>query len=137
MGNFSMTPTVYSTSRRSLCCVWKIFPPTHCTHEYLASVHHRVLASASVLLRVRLRVCLPICVSFRRSVCPSVHLQVGPCGACVCGSGINIYIAVVVGKRQSAEVAIVRVLTYIAVRTLLFVPYNKRTLRSFSRIDVY
>ena len=47
-----------------------------------------------------------------------------------------VQIAVVAGKRKSAEVAIVRV-KYSAVHILLFVPYNKRILRSFSRSDVY
>ena len=87
----------YSTPRRSLCVrpdagrFWTIFPPTHCTHEYLASVCHRALASASVRLRpcfcscvrasasVLLRVCLPICVSVRASACPSTRLCVRPC----------------------------------------------------------
>ena len=94
------------TPRRSLT----IFPPTHCTHEYLASpsgacICVRASASASVLLRLRPCVCIRpsasasvhlrlrpcVCVSVRPSVCPSVRLQVGPCGPCVCGSGTNIY----------------------------------------------
>ena len=67
-----------STSRRSLRVrpdaghIWTIFPPTHCTHEYLASVHHQALASASVLLR--LRPCVCVCAS----ACPSVLLRVRP-----------------------------------------------------------
>ena len=112
--------SIYSTPRRSLCVrpdagrVWTIFPPTHCTHEYLASVRHRALASASasVLLRLRPCVCFCVhasacpstclrvrpcfCVSVRPSVCPSVRLQVGPCGPCVCGLGTNISIYVTV-----------------------------------------
>ena len=91
---------MYSTPRRSLCVrpdagrVWTIFPHTHCTHKYLASVRHRasasvllclrpcfcVRASASVLLRVR----PPVCVCVRASACPSAHLCVRPC---VCRSG--------------------------------------------------
>ena len=141
----------YSTSRRSLRVrpdagrVWKIFPPTHCTHEYLVSVHHR--ASASVRLRpcvcirasacpsARLRVHLCFCVSVRPSVCPSVRLQVGPCGPCVCRSGTNIYmyIAVVAGKCQSAEVAIVRVLTYLVVRVPFCLSHTINVLRGAFR----
>ena len=95
------TQANYSTPRRSLCvrpdasCVWTIFPPTHCTHKYLASVRHQALASASVRLRLRscfcicvrasasasvlLRVRPPICVSIRASARPSAHLCVRPC----------------------------------------------------------
>ena len=97
---------MYSTPRRSLCvcpdagCVWTIFPPTHCTHKYLASVHHRALASASASVRLRLCPCIcvrasasasvllhvrpPVCVSIRASACPSARLCVRPC---VCRSG--------------------------------------------------
>ena len=112
---------VYSTPRRSLCVrpdagrVWTIFPPTHCTHKYLASVRHRALASASVLLRPRpcpcvpvrapasasvlLRVRPPVCVSVCASACPSARLCVRPC---VCRSGrasagrVQIYIFYVI-----------------------------------------
>ena len=87
---------IYSTPRRSLCVrpdagrVWTIFPPTHWTHEYLASLRHRALASASVRLRpcfcvrasasasVRLRLHPCFCVSVRPSACPSVLLRVRP-----------------------------------------------------------
>ena len=70
---------------------------THALHALIFSVRApsgacvciRASASASVLLRLRLRPCF--CVSVRPSVCPSVRLQVGPCGPCVCGSGTNIY----------------------------------------------
>ena len=92
---YTTTTTVclYSTSQRSLHVrrdaghAWTIFPPMHCTHEYLASVHHRALASASVRLRcvrasvsasVRLRLRPCFCVSVRPSVCPSVLLSVRP-----------------------------------------------------------
>ena len=47
-----------------------------------------------------------------------------------------VQIAVVAGKLQSAEVAIVRV-KYSAVHILLFVLYDKCILRSFSWSDVY
>ena len=67
---------IYSTPRRSLC----VLPPTHWTHKYFASVRHRALASASVLLHVR----LPVCMSVRASACPSARQCVRPC---VCRSG--------------------------------------------------
>ena len=44
--------------------------------------------------------------------------------------------AVVAGKRQSAEVVIVRV-KYSPVLILLFVPYGKRFLRNILRSDMY
>ena len=47
-----------------------------------------------------------------------------------------VQIAVVAGKRQSAEVAIVKV-KYSAVCILLFVPYDKCILGSFLQSDVY
>ena len=157
----------YSTPRRSLRVrpdagrVWTIFPPTHWTHEYLASVHHWALASASVCLCLRpcfcvcvrasayasvllhLRPCVcvcvrastcpsahlrirpPICVSIRASACPSARLCVRPC---VFRSGHAGRASA--GNRESPDV-------FSGTRTLLFVPYNKRTSRSFSRIDVY
>ena len=73
---------IYSTPRRSLCVrpdagrVWTIFPPTHCMHEYLMSVRHQALASASASVLLRLRPCF--CVSVRPSACPSVLLCVRP-----------------------------------------------------------
>ena len=155
---------VYSTSRRSLHVrpdaghVWKIFSHTHCTHEYLASVHHRALASASVRLRLRpcfcvcvhasvsvsmlLHVCPPVCVSVRASACPPVCVSVRAfAGRAVRAVRLRVRYKYIYSSscrktpvcrscnRESLDV--------FSSTTLLFVPYNKRTSWSFSRIDVY
>ena len=150
---------IYSTPRRSLrICpdagrVWTIFPPMHCMHEYLASVRHRALASASV--RLRLRLCFCVCV--RASACPSARLRVRPClcvrppvcvsvrafaGRAMRAVRLRVWYKYIYSSscrktpvcrscnRESPDV-------FSCTRTLLFVPYNKCTSRSFSRIDVY
>ena len=74
----------YSTPQRSLCArpdagrVWTIFPPTYCTHKYLASgrLHLRLCVCVRASASVRLHPCF--CVSVRPSACLSVLLRVRP-----------------------------------------------------------
>ena len=78
-GTITGTEQVECISKVSLCVhpdtsgVWTISPPTHCTHAYLTSVHHRAVASASVRLCLHLRACLSMRVRSRSFSQINVH----------------------------------------------------------------